>query len=464
MTVTWRQRVFPNGEWVLLMALVVEVLLFSAISRNFATVGNFFEVLRLSVELGLLAVALTPVIISGGIDLSIGSMVGLAAVVFGAAVQDWQLPVTAAALIALVTGMAGGALNGLLIARFDIPPLIVTLGTFSLFRGIAEGHDARRGQLHRVSGGFLTLGQGYLGGIIPAQLAIFLVVLAAYAILLHRSVIGRAIYAIGFGAAGARYAGVPVKRRLGLVYVLSGLAASLAAIVYVAHLGQARSDAGTGYELDAIAAVVLGGTSVFGGRGTLWGTLIGLLSLSVLRNGVQLAALPSELTGVLTGVLLVTTIAIDRWRGLDAAAPPPSSEDLDVKNSQVAMLCGAIIAAGIVVAGTNAWLVRSLQSGAPGGAAGHAVRQRVNAGARRKASGHRDDAEGQGRSLLRQLSRGRRGSGAGARRRADLGRADRPRRREAERGHRELDHAQGRRDCRRGRKPRRDLDRAAQGA
>ena len=105
--------------------------------------------------------------------------------------------------------------------------------------------------------------------------------------------------------------------------MLSGLAASLAAIVYVAHLGQARSDAGTGYELDAIAAVVLGGTSVFGGRGTLWGTLLGLLSLSVLRNGVQLAALPSELTGVLTGVLLVTTIAIDRWRGLDAAAPPP---------------------------------------------------------------------------------------------------------------------------------------------
>ena len=356
---------FPNGEWVLLVALVVEVALFSAISRNFATVGNFFEVLRLSVELGLLAVALTPVIISGGIDLSVGSMVGLAAVVFGAAVQDWHLPVAAAALIALLVGSAGGALNGLLIARFDIPPLIVTLGTFSLFRGIAEGLTHAAVNYTGFPAGFLALGQGYLGGIIPAQLPLFLLVLAGFALLLHRSVIGRAIYAIGFGAAGARYAGLPVQRRLGLVYVLSGLAASLAAIVYVAHLGQARSDAGTGYELDAIAAVVLGGTSVFGGRGTLWGTLLGLLSLSVLRNGVQLAALPSELTGVLTGVLLVTTIAIDRWRGLDAAAPPPSSEDLDVKNSQVAMLCGAIIAAGIVVAGTNAWLVQSLQSGAP---------------------------------------------------------------------------------------------------
>ncbi len=361
----WRQRIFPNGEWVLLVALVVEIALFSAISRNFATVGNFFEVLRLSVELGLLAVALTPVIISGGIDLSVGSMVGLAAVVFGAAVQDWHLPVAVAALIALLVGAAGGALNGLLIARFDIPPLIVTLGTFSLFRGIAEGLTHAAVNYTGFPAGFLALGQGYLGGIIPAQLPLFLLVLAGFAVLLHRSVIGRAIYAIGFGAAGARYAGLPVQRRLGLVYVLSGLAASLAAIVYVAHLGQARSDAGTGYELDAIAAVVLGGTSVFGGRGTLWGTLLGLLSLSVLRNGVQLAALPSELTGVLTGVLLVTTIAIDRWRGLDAAAPPPSSEDLDVKNSQVAMLCGAIIAAGIVVAGTNAWLVQSLQSGAP---------------------------------------------------------------------------------------------------
>ena len=119
--------------------------------------------------------------------------------------------------------------------------------------------------------------------------------------LLHRSVIGRALYAIGFSAAGARYAGIPVVRRLALVYVLSGVIASVAAIIYVAHLGQARSDAGSGYELDAITAVVLGGTSVFGGRGTLWGPLLGLFALSVLRNGLRLAALPSELAGVLTG-------------------------------------------------------------------------------------------------------------------------------------------------------------------
>ncbi len=167
---------------------------------------------------------------------------------------------------------------------------------------------------------------------------------AGYVVLLHRSVIGRALYAIGFSPAGARYAGIPVRRRVGLVYLLSGVVSSLAAIVYVAHLGQARSDAGNGYELDAITAVVLGGTSVFGGRGTLWGTLLGLFAISVLRNGLQLAALPSELAGVLTGALLLATIAIDRLR---LAAQQSSTGVLSggrpVKNSQVAVLCAAIV-------------------------------------------------------------------------------------------------------------------------
>ena len=126
--------------------------------------------------------------------------------------------------------------------------------------------------------------------------------------------IGRTWYAIGFSAAGARYAGVPVAQRIALVYVLSGVMASLAGIIYVAHVGQARANAGTGYELDAVTAVVLGGTSVFGGRGTIGGTLIGLCALAVLKNGLALAALPAELTGVLTGVLLVGTIALDRMR------------------------------------------------------------------------------------------------------------------------------------------------------
>jgi rhamnose transport system substrate-binding protein/rhamnose transport system permease protein len=368
---TLRARWFPHGEWILFLALVGELLLFGLIAPNFATLGNFFEVTRLSVELGLLAIALTPVIVSGGIDLSVGSMVGLAAVVFGVAYRDWHLPPAVAALCSLLAGSIGGALNAVLVARLNIPPLIVTLGTFSLFRGIAEGITHAAENYSGFPPGFLFLGQGYLWGVIPAQLPIFLFVFAAYVILLHRSVIGRALYAIGFTPAGARYAGIPVARRVGLVYVLSGLVSSLAGVIYAAHLGQARSDAGNGYELDAITAVVLGGTSVFGGRGTLWGTLLGLFSLSVLRNGLRLAALPSELAGVLTGTLLLATIALDRFRShhavdvysttrLGLRATPDNAEDIPVKNSQVAVLCAAILAGALIVAGTNVWLVRSV--------------------------------------------------------------------------------------------------------
>ena len=227
------------------------------------------------------------------------------------------------------------------------------------------------------------LGQGYLGGVIPAQLPIFVAVLLAYVVLLHRSVIGRGLYAIGFSPGGARYAGIPVGRRVGLVYLLSGIVSSLAGIIYVAHLGQARADAGSGYELDAITAVVLGGTSVFGGRGTLGGTVLGLFALAVLRNGLRLAALPSELAGVLTGTLLLVTIAIDRIRSIErtqavtaASAAAHISEDVDVKNSQVAVLCAAVIAGSLIVASTNVWLVRSLAPSpaqpAAGGAAGPA--------------------------------------------------------------------------------------------
>jgi rhamnose transport system substrate-binding protein len=372
-----------NGRWMLPIVLILEIAAFSAIAPHFFTIANFFEVARFSIELGLLATALTPVLITGGIDLSVASMMGLAAVLFGAAYSDWRFPLAAAVAIALLSGCAGGALNALLIARLNLPPLIVTLGSLSLFRGLAEGLTHGAVNYSGFPGGFLFLGQGYLWSVVPAQLPVFVLVYVAYNILLHRSVFGRAFYAIGFTAAGARYAGIPVAKRLGLVYVLSGVVSSLAAIIYVAHLGQAKADAGTGYELDAITAVVLGGTSVFGGRGTLWGTLLGLLSLSILQNGLHLAALPSELTGVLTGVLLVATIAVDRLRRdpyaraaltdqqsaiggqrstISSQQSAIENEDTPVKNSQVAVLCGTILLGSIIVAGTNVWLVHSLGS------------------------------------------------------------------------------------------------------
>jgi rhamnose transport system permease protein len=369
----WRQRWFPNGEWVLLVVLAYEAGVVALIARNFASVGNAFEILRFSVELGLLAVALTPVLVSGGIDLSVGSMLGLAAIVFGGAVRDLGLAVPAAAGLALLTGAAGGALNAVLVARLGIPPLIVTLGSLSLFRGIAEGITGGAINYTGFPSGFLFLGQGYLGRVVPAQLPIFLIASAGYAVLLHRSVVGRALYAIGFSPEGARYAGLPVRRRLALVYLLSGLMSAVAGILYVAHLGQARADAGSGYELDAITAVVLGGTSVFGGRGTLGGTILGLLAIAVLRNGLQLAALPSELAGVMTGVLLLVTIAVDRLRRVPRGPAPAATEEFDVRNSQVAVLCATIIAGALIVAATNVWLVRSVSPAPAAAPAGRAA-------------------------------------------------------------------------------------------
>ena len=358
---SWLERWSPNGEAVLVGALLLEILVFWAIAPNFATVGNFFEVIRLSVELGLLSLALTPILITGGIDLSVGSMMGLSAVVFGASLAGgWGA--FAGVLIAIATGCAGGALNAILITRLKISPLIVTLGSFSMFRGIAEGITGGAINYSDFPPAFLFLGQGYFWDIIPVQLPLFLVAVAGYAVMLHRSVIGRALYAIGFSAAGARYAGIPVERRLGLVYLLAGLSASVAAIVYVSHIGQAKSDAGTGYELAAITAVVLGGTSVFGGRGTIWGTVLGLFAISILQNGLRLAALPSELTGIITGSLLVATIAVNRWaRSAKVVTTADTGTEGKMKNSQLAILCASVLSGALIVAGTNVWLVRSLE-------------------------------------------------------------------------------------------------------
>jgi rhamnose transport system substrate-binding protein len=367
----WRERWFPNGEWALALVLLFEIAIFSAIGENFFTAENFFEVIRLSVELGLLSLAMTPIVITGGIDLSVGSMMALAAVIFGAAWHDAGLPIPVAASLALITGSLGGALNAALITRLNIPPLIVTLGSFSLFRGIAEGMTHASVNYSGFPASFLWLGQGYLGGIVPVQFPIFLVALAAYAILLHRSAIGRTLYVIGFSPSGARYAGVPVQRRLALLYFLSGLVASIAAIIYVAHLGQAKSDAGSGYELAAITAVVLGGTSVFGGRGTVWGTLFGLFSISILQNGLRLAALPSEMSGVLTGTVLIATIALGRRAKTEVDVSDTSPDEADImKNSQLAVLCAAVIAGSLIVAATNVWLVHSLKPTADSASAG----------------------------------------------------------------------------------------------
>jgi rhamnose transport system permease protein len=300
-----------SQQAVLAALIIAETAMFSFTGTNFLSTANAFETLRQSLEVGLLAVALTPVIVTGGIDLSVGSLMGLTAIVFGKLWRDLHWPVWVAAAGALGVGLLAGLLNGALITRLRIRPLIVTLGSFSLFRGLAEGITRAVDNFTGFPDHFTYLGQGYLFNYtVPVQLFVLVVVTAAFWVLLHRTTIGRALVAIGFAPDGARYAGIPVERRIMLAYVLSGLTASLAAIVYVAHWGQAKADAGTGYELLAITAVVLGGTSIFGGRGSVPGTVLGWLAIAVLQQGLTLSDLPKELAGILTGALLIGAIVV----------------------------------------------------------------------------------------------------------------------------------------------------------
>ena len=309
-------------ETILLFVLIAEWFFFyhfgTSVNRRGATVGfgtldRQFDILRHSCEIGLLALALTPVILTGGIDLSVGSLLGLSAIMFGKLWHDAGLPVGVAAGCALVIGAIGGGLNALLITTLRIPPLIVTLGTYSLFRGLAEAITHGAVTYTDFPASFLFLGQERWMGL-PAQAWLFIAVGILIWLLVHRTTFGRSFRAIGFAPEGARYAGIPVERRLAMVYVLAGIIAALAAIIYTARLGQAKADAGMGYELFAITAVVLGGTSIFGGVGSVHGTLLGVVAIAVLKNG--LASLPivirmnsaEELSGMMTGALLLVAL------------------------------------------------------------------------------------------------------------------------------------------------------------
>lgn len=309
-------------ETLLLLVLVAEWLFFywagtttnrRGVVVGFGTLDRQFDILRHSCEIGLLALALTPIIITAGIDLSVGSLLGLSAILFGMFWHDGGLPIPVAIALTLVCGALAGGLNATLITALRLPPLIVTLGTFSLFRGLAEAITRGAITYTDFPSNFLFLGQErWLG--LPTQAWLFAAVAVAVWVLVHRMTFGRGFRAIGFSPEGARYAGLPVARRLAFVYVLAGVISAMAAIIYTARLGQAKADAGTGYELFAITAVVLGGTSIFGGTGSVHGTLLGVAAIAVLRNG--LACLPvvmrmnsaEEMAGLLTGALLLVAL------------------------------------------------------------------------------------------------------------------------------------------------------------
>ncbi len=305
---------------VLVLVILVEIVLFQSLGNNFLVGRNISNVFRHSVEIGLLAVAMTPVILTGGIDLSVGSMMGLCAVLFGMMVNSMGLDPWLAGALAVGFGALGGCLNAVLITRLNLPPLIVTLGTFSLFRGLAEALTKGAESYSGFPSSFLALGNADFGGL-PAQIWVFLAVAVAIWFLVHRTTFGRSFRAIGYSPDGARYAGIPVARNTSLAYILAGAIAGLAAVILVARLGEARANAGIGYELLAITAVVLGGVSIFGGSGTVVGTLLGWIALAILNNGLTrisdynilgqpVASVARELSGLLTGLLLLAALAI----------------------------------------------------------------------------------------------------------------------------------------------------------
>jgi rhamnose transport system permease protein len=295
-------------ETLLAIILVIALIGLGAFNERFLTVDNLLNQGRLMTEIGLIALPMTFVIITGGIDLSVGAIVGLCAIMLGVSWKSFGFPLPLAILFALFVGALAGLVNGLVITRIKVPPLIMTIATLALYRGLAEGVS----QAHSVRGypgWFYALGQGDVLGV-PAQLVILAVLIVVAGVVLDRTTFGRTLYAIGANETAARFSALSVDRVKLWVYTLSGLASGLAAVVLVSRVTTTRMDMGMGYELDVIAAVVLGGTSIFGGSGTIWGTAIGLAMIQLLKNGLALTGVKGDATIVVIGVALILSVLI----------------------------------------------------------------------------------------------------------------------------------------------------------
>jgi rhamnose transport system permease protein len=315
MTAAWRSLLVRH-ETILGLLLIVALIVLAFQSDAFFTTGNLLNQGRLMAEVGLVALAMTFVIVTGGIDLSVGSILGLVAILLGVFWQKLGVPLPLAMVLGILVGGIAGLVNGLIITRFGVPPLIATLATLALYRGLAEGISQAR-SVRGYPDWFYTLGQGEFLGV-PVQLWIFAIVAVIAAVILGLSTFGRATYAIGSNAVASRFSGLSVDRALLLIYTASGLVAGLAAVIFVSRVSTTRSDMGTGLELDVITAVVLGCTSIFGGRGTIIGTLLGLVLMQALKNGLALAGVKGDGTIVVIGAVLIGTILLSNIFRKDA--------------------------------------------------------------------------------------------------------------------------------------------------
>ena len=303
----WRDTLAANSGVASIAAFFAVVcLLFSLVTDTFLTDANLLNILRQSAPLLIVATAMTFVITTGGIDLSVGSTLALIGALTATLMQaDVPWPVVVVAMLA--TGALIGAIQGFFIAYEGIPAFIVTLAGLSIIRGIAllitEGYSIPVAP----DSGFVFMGRGWFLGVpMPAWVAV--AVMAVGYIVFNETPFGRYVTGIGANAEAVRRAGVDIRIRTLSVYVLSSSAAALAGLILTARLGSGSSNAGIGFELEVIAAVVLGSTSLFGGRGTIVGTVLGALTVAVIGNGLILAHLSPFLTPIVTGVIILVAI------------------------------------------------------------------------------------------------------------------------------------------------------------
>lgn len=304
-------RLLLKQETVLAIILVVLVLLLSTQTNKFLTTDNILNQGRLLTEVALMAMPMTFIIITGGIDLSVGSILGLTAIVLGYSWKNLGMPLEMAIVFALVVGTFAGFVNGFFIVKMGVPPLIMTLATLALYRGLAEGISQAR-SVRGYPDWFLSLGQGFILGV-PTQLWIAIIAIIITGIVLGLTTFGRSLYAIGNNELGARFSGIPVDRVKLMIYTFSGFMSALAGYIYVSRVTTTRSDMGTGLELDVIAVVVLGGTSIFGGSGTVLGTVIGLIMIQLLKNGLSLSGVKGDATIVIVGIVLIVSIMVNNF-------------------------------------------------------------------------------------------------------------------------------------------------------
>jgi rhamnose transport system permease protein len=293
------------------LLIIVALIVGHRLSDNFLDLDYLFDTTSLYAEAGFLALGMTLVIVSGQIDLSVASTLTLVACV-AAKLMNMSLPIPLVVVISMLLGLALGAINGLLVARLKFPSFVVTLATMAAYRGTAQVMLGPKSEM--VPASFVGSDLIYIPGThIPLPLVLLVIASVAVAVLLHKTVFGRWVYTVGTNERASYFSGVPTPGVTTWVFALSGLCAAVGGLLIDSRLGVARFDHAQGLELDVITAVVLGGASIFGGKGSVLGTLLALALIGLLRTELGLANVTAEYQLAAVGTLLIASVLIGNW-------------------------------------------------------------------------------------------------------------------------------------------------------